>query len=396
MEDLKTKDSFLKDKKIVLGLSGGIDSLVLLHYLYTYYPNNLRAVHCNHHLSKHCNKWGVFCKNFCTLLNIPYTNIDIKLLKISNIEENARKNRYNLLCSNLVKDEVLCTAHHQDDQAETLLLQLFRGCGVAGLASMPKSKPFGKGTHYRPILNIKKSVILEYAKNNHLSWIEDDSNTDKNFRRNFLRLDIIPKLETVYKNLTLTLLRSAKHQSEALYLTQDLAKIDIEKNKIITGNRLNVKYLMQLAPYRIKNIIRYHLRILNFLAPSDKIIQQMLDLLSAKKDANPLVIWGNFEMRRYKNELYFINTQITENQNNCPYHDEFKNANNFSIRYRNEGQRIKLPGKKHSQSLKKVLQEASIPPWERNKLKMYYIRDELHAMERIGYMQNATSINLVS
>ena len=166
----------------------------------------------------------MFCKDLCTALNIPYTNIDIQLLKMSNIEENSRKSRYHSLSSNLEKDEILCTAHHQNDQAETLLLQLFRGCGVAGLAAMPKSKPFGKGTHYRPMLNIGKSAILKYAKNNHLSWVEDDSNMDKNFRRNFLRLDIIPKLETVYKNLTLTLLRSAKHQSEALHLIQAKVK----------------------------------------------------------------------------------------------------------------------------------------------------------------------------
>ncbi len=388
MEDLKTKNSFLKNKKIVLGLSGGIDSVVLLHYLHTHYQNNLRVIHCNHHLSKYCDEWAVFCKNLCALLNIPYTNIDIKLLKASNIEDNARKNRYKSLYSNLLKEEILCTAHHQNDQAETLLLQLFRGSGLAGLASMPKSKPSGKGIHCRPMLNIKKSVILEYAKNNNLSWIEDDSNTNKNFRRNFLRLDIIPKLETVYKNLTGTLLRSANHQSEALRLTQDLAKIDIEKNKIISDGRLNVKYLMQLEYYRIKNIIRYYLNVLNFLAPSDKVMQQILGLLFAKEDANPLVGWGSFEIRRYKNKLYFINTQITKNKDNCPYYDEFKNADNFSIRYRNEGQRIKLSGKKHSQSLKKVLQEADIPPWERKKLKMYYIENKLHAMERIGYMQD--------
>jgi tRNA(Ile)-lysidine synthase len=153
------------------------------------------------------------CLEFYNIVKISHlfnnTNIDIKLLKVSNIEENARKIRYHSLSCNLEKNEILCTAHHQNDQAETLLLQLFRGCGVAGLAAMPKSKPFGKGTHYRPMLNIGKSVILKYAKNNHLSWVEDDSNMNKKFRRNFLRLTIIPKLEAVYKNLTLTLLRSA-------------------------------------------------------------------------------------------------------------------------------------------------------------------------------------------
>lgn len=390
MENLKNKDFSLEGKNIVVALSGGIDSVVLLHYLHAHYPGDCRAIHCNHHLSKHCDEWDEFCKNLCNKLSIPYSYVDIFIENESNLEENARKKRYHSLSSDLKENEVLCTAHHQNDQAETLLLQLFRGAGVAGLASMPKSKPLGKGVHYRPMLNIKKSEIIEYAKDNHLSWVEDDSNTNTNFRRNFLRLDIIPKLETTYKNLAKTLTRSAKHQSEALALIQALAKIDIQERQLINpGHQINIQRLAQLDTLRIKNVIRYHLSNLEFLAPSDKVMKQILDLLSAKEDANPLVNWDQFEIRRYQGDLYFINNQVEKNNNFCPFHAEFENLPNFSIRYRAEGQRIKLPGKKHSQSLKKVLQDANIPPWERSSLKMYYIKDELRAMERLGRMEHA-------
>jgi len=390
LENLKNKDLSLKGNNFVVALSGGIDSVVLLHYLHIHYPDNCRAVHCNHHLSKHCDEWGEFCKDLCNKLRIPYSNVDIFIENESNLEENARKKRYHSLSSNLKENEVLCTAHHQNDQAETLLLQLFRGAGVAGLASMPKSKPLGKGVHYRPMLNIKKSEIIEYAKDNHLSWVEDDSNTNTNFRRNFLRLDIIPKLETAYKNLAKTLTRSAKHQSEALALIQALAKIDIQERQLVNpSHQINIQRLAQLDTLRIKNIIRYHLSSLEFLAPSDKVMKQILDLLSAKEDANPLVNWDQFEIRRYQGELYFINNQAEKNTNFCPFHAEFENLPNFSIRYRAEGQRIRLPGKKHSQSLKKVLQDANIPPWERSSLKMYYIKDELRAMERLGRMEHS-------
>lgn len=390
MENLKNKDPSLEGKNIVVALSGGIDSVVLLHYLHAHYPDDCRAIHCNHHLSKHCDEWDEFCKNLCNKLSIPYSNVDILIENESNLEENARKKRYHSLSSDLKENEVLCTAHHQNDQAETLLLQLFRGAGVAGLASMPKSKPLGKGVHYRPMLNIKKSEIIEYAKDNHLSWVEDDSNTNTNFRRNFLRLDIIPKLETAYKNLAKTLTRSAKHQSEALALIQALAKIDIQERQLANpSHQINIQRLAQLDTLRIKNVIRYHLSSLEFLSPSDKVMKQILDLLSAKEDANPLVNWDQFEIRRYQGELYFINNQVEKNNNFCPFHAEFENLPNFSIRYRAEGQRIKLPGKKHSQSLKKVLQDANIPPWERSSLKMYYIKDELRAMERLGRMEHA-------
>lgn len=390
MDDLKTKDSFLEDKKIVLGLSGGIDSIVLLHYLHTHYPENLRVIHCNHHLSKYANQWGDFCQKLCQDLKIKYDNIDIYLENDANIEENARKKRYYSLSRSLDKNEVLCTAHHQDDQAETLLLQLFRGSGVAGLASMPKMKHLGGGIHYRPMLNINKVQIVEYARQHKLNWIEDDSNKDTNFRRNFLRLDVLPKLSSVYKNLTKTLSRSAKHQSEALRLSRELADIDLQKNNIISDSgRINSEELGKLENHRIKNILRHHLSLFGFLAPTDKIMEQIIELLYAKSDAKPLVSWGEFEIRRYQNELYFINSNIDKNENSCPLHKEFENLPNFSIRYRSEGQRIKLPGKNHSQSLKKVLQEANIPPWERNSLKMYYIDDELRAMERIGRMESA-------
>ena len=390
MENLKNKDLSLEGKNIVVALSGGIDSVVLLHYLHAHYPDDCRAIHCNHHLSKHCDEWDEFCKNLCNKLSIPYSNVDIFIENESNIEENARKKRYHSLSTNLKENEVLCTAHHQNDQAETLLLQLFRGAGVAGLASMPKSKPLGKGVHYRPMLNIKKSEIIQYTKDNHLSWVEDDSNTDTNFRRNFLRLDIIPKLEVAYKNLAKTLTRSAKHQSEALQLIQALAKIDIQAHQLINLNhQINIQKLTQLDTLRIKNIIRYHLSSLEFLAPSDKVMKQILDLLSAKEDANPLVSWDQFEIRRFQGQLYFIDNKANQNEDFCPYHAELKKLPNFSIRYRTEGQRIKLPGKKHSQSLKKILQEANIPPWERSSLKMYYIKDELRAMERLGRMEHS-------
>lgn len=385
MEDLKTKDLFLEGKQIVLGFSGGIDSVVLLHYLNTHYPNKTRVIHYNHHLSQYCNEWDKFCKKLCSSLNIAYLNIDLSFNNTSNIEENARKKRYHSLSNSLKKNEILCTAHHQNDQAETLLLQLFRGSGIKGLAAMPKEKPLGKGIHYRPFLAINKSQIINYAKNNKLSWIEDDSNKNTDFRRNFLRLEILPKLSKVYKNLTKTLARSAKHQSEALKLMRELADIDIKTHHIINNaNRIDTSKLIKLETHRIKNVLRHHLKLLNFLTPSDKIMHQIIKLLHTQKDANPLVCWDKYEIRRYQNELYFINKVLPKRNEPCPFYEKFKGLPNFSIRYRQEGQRIKLLGKTHTQSLKKVLQEYNIPPWERHQLKMYYINDKLCAIERIG------------
>ena len=185
MEDLANKDPYLVDKKIVVALSGGIDSVVLLHFLNSNHRGNIRAIHINHNLSQFSNDWKVFCRDLCKNANIEFKSIDLNIINSSNIEENARKRRYNSLKSDLSKKEILCTAHHQDDQAETLLLQLFRGSGVAGLASMPKLKNFGDSYLYRPLLNISKQQIIDYASKNHLNWVVDDSNDNTQFKRNF-------------------------------------------------------------------------------------------------------------------------------------------------------------------------------------------------------------------
>ena len=194
MEDLANKDPLLIDKNIVIALSGGIDSVVLLHFLNSHYPGNIRAVHINHNLSKHSKDWSLFCKELCHKQDIEFKSIDINIKTSSNVEENARKKRYNSLKSELSKNEVLCTAHHQEDQSETFLLQLFRGSGVAGLASMPKMKSFADTFLYRHFLNISKQLIVDYATKNNLDLVEDDSNINLNFKRNLLRLEFIPKL----------------------------------------------------------------------------------------------------------------------------------------------------------------------------------------------------------
>jgi tRNA(Ile)-lysidine synthase len=386
LDDLTNKDNYLVDKKIVVALSGGVDSVVLLHYLCKHYKGQVRAVHINHNLSMYCHQWQNFCKSLCNKLAIDYTSVDISIENTSNIEEIARKKRYLSLTSELKESEVLCTAHHQDDQAETLLLQLFRGCGVAGLAAMPKSKQLDNGELYRPLLELSRKQILDYAVSNHLGWIEDDSNHNLNFRRNLLRLEYIPNLSKVFQGLSANIARSSKHQSDALYLLRELAEIDIEQHSLIKGNKLQTAGLIHLSNIRMVNVIRHHMNQLNYLSPSEKVMAEIASIIDAKEDAKSIVSWHNYEVRRFQGELYFIDKKVPQNIKNCQFFEEFKNLPNFEIHFRQEGQRVQLKDKNHSQSLKKVLQEANIPPWERQKLRMYYIEGKLRAMECIGEM----------
>ena len=388
MEDLANKDSSLVDKKIVVALSGGVDSVVLLHFLNRHYPGNIRAVHINHNLSKYSKEWSSFCENLCKKDNIKFKSIDIIIKNSSNIEENARKKRYLSLTSEILNDEILCTAHHQEDQAETLLLQLFRGSGVAGLAAMPEKKIINGSQLYRPFLNISKTQILDYASENKLNWVEDDSNQNIHFKRNLLRIEFVPKLSEVFNSLTKNIARSAKHQAEALELMHDLAELDITNYVLIVKDRLQVIPLLELPKRRLVNVIRYFIDKQNFLLPSSKVLDEIISLLTAKADAKSIVKWHDYQVRRYRNELYFFDEFKTQATAPCPYYESLKDLPNFEIRFRREGQRIELKGKTHSQSLKKILQESKIPPWERDKLRMYYIDGSLRAMEILGEMSD--------
>ena len=389
MEDLANKDPFLIDKNIVIALSGGIDSVVLLHFLNSHYPGNIRAVHINHNLSKHSKDWSLFCKELCHKQDIEFKSIDINIKTSSNVEENARKKRYNSLKSELSKNEVLCTAHHQEDQSETFLLQLFRGSGVAGLASMPKMKSFADTFLYRPFLNISKQLIVDYATKYNLDWVEDDSNNNLNFKRNLLRLEFIPKLESGFEGVIKNISRSAYHQSEALKLINDLAKIDIEKFNLVINHKIQVLPLIQLPERRVANVLRYYIAQRGFLMPSNKVLTELISVLRAKDDAKVILKWHLYEVRRYDNELYFFDGEPDRSNEDCPLFNKLKDQTNFTIRFRQDGQRVRLKGKKHSSSLKKILQSANIPPWERDKLRMYYINDTLVGMESIGEMSEA-------
>ena len=389
MEDLANKDPFLIDKNIVIALSGGIDSVVLLHFLNSHYPGNIRAVHINHNLSKHSKDWSLFCKELCHKQGVEFKSIDINIKTSSNVEENARKKRYNSLKSELSKNEVLCTAHHQEDQSETFLLQLFRGSGVAGLASMPKMKSFADAFLYRPFLNISKQLIVDYATKYNLDWVEDDSNINLNFKRNLLRLEFIPKLESGFEGVIKNISRSAYHQSEALKLINDLAKIDIEKFNLVINHKIQVLSLIQLPERRVANVLRYYIAQRGFLMPSNKVLTELISVLRAKDDAKVILKWHLYEVRRYDNELYFFDGEPDRSNEDCPLFNKLKDQTNFTIRFRQDGQRVRLKGKKHSSSLKKILQSANIPPWERDKLRMYYINDTLVGMESIGEMSEA-------
>jgi len=251
---------------------------------------------------------------------------------------------------------------------------------------MPKNKTIHGSQLYRPLLTISRQQITDYAIENHLDWVEDDSNKNINFRRNLLRLEFLPKLSAVFTNLTKNIARSAKHQAEALKLMHDLATLDIANHNLIIEDKLQVTPLVELPKRRMVNVIRHYISQHELLSPSDKVLQEIITLIHAKADAKSIVSWHHYQVRRYHNELYFFDENYTNSTRPCRYYDSLKDLPNFEVRFRQDGQRIKFKDKQHSQSLKKILQEANIPPWERDHLRMYYIDGKLRAMENLGEM----------
>ncbi|HEY3487812.1 MAG TPA: tRNA lysidine(34) synthetase TilS [Gammaproteobacteria bacterium] len=383
-----------------LGLSGGLDSVVLLHILRMFPPAApLKVIHINHGLRPAAAEWSLFCAELCRNygIEIDIMQVDAKPAKGESPEAAARKARYAAIEQLLEPGECLLTAHHQDDQAETLLLQLLRGSGPAGLAAMPEFAQFASGLHARPLLAFERRTLHEYALAAGLRWIEDDSNDDERYNRNFLRQRVIPVLRERWPALAQTLTRAALHQAEALELMQALADIDYPQVLNRLSDTLSVGALQALTDTRMRNVLRYWLQQHAALPPSAAVLQQIVNCTGLAADRTPLVEWDNWEVRRYGDELHLL-----ERNPPAPA-DEYAwslSAGDFRIpelklelrladllaaglrvppatatiyiRFRVGGERIVLPGREHSSSLKKLLQERAIPPWLRTRLPLLY------------------------
>ena len=203
----------------LVAYSGGIDSTALLYFskkIAIKYNKKIRAIHINHNLNKDSNNWENHCINFCKKIGVELIckNLNIILDKGDSIEEKAREARYKSIYEEMHKKTIMMTAHHSEDQSETLLYQLFRGAGVKGLSAMPLIKEINSSYHIRPLLRFNKKAIEDVIKYNELNFINDYSNEDTNFSRNFIRKKILPTVKEKWPNYSETISRSASILSE--------------------------------------------------------------------------------------------------------------------------------------------------------------------------------------
>ena len=406
--------SHKKIKSMTVALSGGIDSVVLLHLLYELQKTHrftLDATHVNHGLSQHAEKWVKFCEKLCRDLSIPLDVHYVKLpqKKSLGIEGEARRLRYEKLLQS--KSDLVVLAHHEDDQAETFLLQLIRGAGVKGLSSMAQFDDARK--LWRPLLNASRMDIEKYAKTHKLKWIEDESNQNIDFDRNFIRLKVLPLLKNRFNHIIKVISRSSSHLSEAQNLLDDLAKIDLKK--CLKSNNykhiLQVKALNKSSHSRAKNVLRYWLEINHQLMPSKDLLDELLrQVLTAKKDAAlKIELSKDYEIRRYKDEIYLVHkNQKTHKNYEIVWNGEseillpngtklkFKKVKGKGISLekmknkkliisnRKGGESFKPDSKRPTKKIKQILQESDLPPWERENLSLIFVGDELASVPNFG------------
>ena len=292
--------------------SGGLDSHVLLHALVSLRERldaDIGAVHVNHSLQVDADRWEDQCRRVCEDLGVSYVSlrVDASAAKGDSQEAAAREARYTALAAYLPAGECLLSAQHQDDQAETLLLQLLRGSGVNGLAAMPMQSELGRGQLLRPLLDLTRRQLQAYAEANGLRWIEDPSNSDMAFDRNFLRERIIPVLQQRWPAAAAALSRSAAHCAEAAALLARMAGEDLAYIQAEGGARVSLTRLVALPLERQRNVLRYWLRQTTGAAPSSAVLARLLnDVLQSRPDAAPCVRWGRHEVRRYRDDLYLL------------------------------------------------------------------------------------------
>ncbi len=415
-------NKFNKANHLYVGYSGGLDSHVLLHVIIELIgKKRITAVHVNHQLSSNSDIWQKHCEDRCLEIGV---NIICKTVSIKNrgtgIEDAARNARYSVFEKLLKKNDLLILAHHADDQIETMLFRLFRGSGIKGMSGMPISRLLGNGELFRPLLPFFRRDLESYASANQINWIEDDSNLDIAFDRNFIRHKLIPTINERWPNSSFKLNRSANIFAESDFLINILAQKDF---KIVTevservGWSISIDKLNGFEIIRQKNILRYWFNLHNLTLPSYAVLDNALNqMIGSKIDAEPIVSWGDLQLRRFNKKLYLLPLNFEDpnysvkkkkgrellEKNSIKWDGsshlilpdssslcvklKMKGGlridvkKNLEIRFRSGGERCKPQGRSGSNTLKKLFQEYSLEPWLRNNIPLIYIDNRLAAV----------------
>lgn len=406
-------DGGAEQRRYCVAFSGGMDSTVLLVAMTwladRFVPGGLRAVHVHHGLHSHADAWAERCREQCATLEVPLTvlRVDARPAPGESPEAKARDVRYAALGEALAPGEVLLTAHHADDQLETVLIQLLRGAGVAGLAAMPPDTEFGPGRHQRPLLAFARATLQAWAKAQGVpEWIEDPANAEPRYARNHLRREVVPAIRAHWPGAAAAASRAARHCAEAAELLDELAALDAES--CFAGEALSVTAMRSLSPARCRNLVRWQCRHRGLPVPDERRLGTLLgQLFHAAWHMQPEVRWPGVVALRHADGLWLIpEAQLQAPPAPLSWADprvplelggglgrlslepsaagglrpEALDAAPWRVAFRDGGERLRLPGRAGSRALKKLLHDAGLPPWLRVRMPLVEIGGALAAV----------------
>lgn len=410
-----------------IALSGGLDSCVLLHGLVALQlPIQLRALHINHQISPNADSWQQHCADLCAQLQVPFVAVKVKVENTGRgLEDAAREARYSVFEQHIGKGDVLLTAHHADDQAETLLLRLMRGTGPRGLAAMARSRTLGQGILHRPLLDFTRTELETYANAQSLPWVNDESNSNDHYDRNYLRNQVMPLLRERWPAFASKWQQTAELCAANEALIEELASQDLQLadfQSAFVGTSISLAHAQSLSQARRHNLLRLWLREQGLATPEQQHLQQIeQQLINGRQDAEAQVDWGDVSLRVYRQRIFALplntlpsapNKALELNSGSStvlqlPQGFQFSitlvetssqrvlnpQLPNLHLRFRVGGERCRPAGRAHSQTLKRLLQDYGVEPWLRDSLPLVYSDNNLVAVANLwiceGYQAEA-------
>jgi len=391
-------DQHCRNRQVWIACSGGLDSLVLLHLAASVSPAlSLQAIYVDHGCHPEAGQWRMHCQKTAASLGVPFLCESLPLNKTPDTDpENAlRKLRYAAFLKHLGKNDILLTGHHRADQAETVLLQMLRGAGPKGLAAMSVIKSFGEGRHGRPLLGFSKKTLQAYAVSVGLTWVEDPSNIDRRFMRNYLRHDVMPLIQRRWPQMDEVLSRVAENCADLQACLNDFLQEEMKQCAGSERGTLSVRKLQALSDIRRRGVVRHWIAASGFiLPPRKKLLQLLQDAVFARMDRMPHVTWQGADVRRYRDDLHIMRSLLPHDPAQRIDWDGhspllIKNigvlsvtapaGGGYTVCFRRGGEVCQLPGRSVHHSLKKIFQAQGVLPWCRDRIPLVFMGSQLVA-----------------
>lgn len=398
------------DGRVIVGFSGGADSTALLAAVagasQRWLTGPVLAFHFDHRLHPASGAWLTHCGEVCAQLGVPLRSeaASGEPPPGASVEAWARDARYEAVARGMRAGDVVLTAHHREDLAETLLLMMFRGSGPHGLAGIAPRRPLGAGTLLRPFLDLPRSVLESFLAGTGLAWLEDPANEDARFDRNFVRRSLLPLVAERWSGAAANLARAARLQRAAAEMLDEVA--DAALAACASGeDRLPIAPLLSMPEPRRSLVLRRWLHGRSGQAPdAGTLMRTLSEVIGARCDRNPMLRWAGGELRRHGGCVHWLPASPPPPLASAlPWQADTVLAlpggvlearavtgtglraslvadGTLTVHARRGGELIRPAGSPRRRPVKHLLQEWGIPPWQRHLLPFVYAGDELAAI----------------